>query len=180
MNDQFLCYSIMFVAIDLPHSGLQKKNFLIGIVKFSRSNEGAALTIRKDKRWRKWSDITRYVTGSLVGNTSCQRSCRMNRRVVTHCVLVVPQGHSATAFIRPKPVMGLSCLLLPFNELMNDFFFFSAYGSLKCIYYLIGGKRPRYQVHLVSWRAVGRQALGWLTVGERCDKTKKIVSTIWR
>lgn len=103
MNDQFLCYSIMFVAIDLAHSGLQKKNFLIGIVKFSRSNEGAALTIRKDKRWRKWSDITRYVTGSLVGNTSCQRSCRMNRWVVTHCVLVVPQGHSATAFIRPKP-----------------------------------------------------------------------------
>lgn len=81
MNDQFLCYK--GCSHRSPYSGLQKKNFLIGIVKFSRSNEGAALTFRKDKRWRKWSDITRYVTGSLAGNTSCQRSCRINRRVAS-------------------------------------------------------------------------------------------------
>lgn len=92
MNDQFLCFK--GCSHRSSYSGLQKKNFLIGIVKFSRSNEGAALTFRKDKRWRKWSDITRYVTGSLAGNTSCQRSCRMNRRVATHCVLVVPQRDS--------------------------------------------------------------------------------------
>lgn len=76
MNDQFLC--LKGCSHKSSYSGLQKKNFLIGIVKFSRSNEGAALTFRKDKRWRKWSDITRYVTGSLAGNTSCQRSCRTN------------------------------------------------------------------------------------------------------
>lgn len=144
MNDQFLCFK--GCSHRSSYSGLQEKNFLIGIVKFSRSNEGAALTFRKDKRWRKWSDITRYVTGSLAGNTSCQRSCRMNRRVAS--------GHPLRAgcpTTRQPSFAQKRCWAYHFYyyRLTKDFFS-SVPGTLKGIHYVIGGKRPSYQVNLVS------------------------------
>lgn len=134
MYDQFLCFK--GCSHRSSYSGLQKKNFLIGIVKFSRSNEGAALTFRKDKRWRKWSDITRYVTG----NTSCQRSCRTNEPSGGHLLRAGCPTTRQPSFVHKR----CWAYHVYYYRLTKDFFS-SVPGSLKGIHYVIAGKRHSYR-----------------------------------